>query len=73
MNLSNPSPSRIEAANPLLTRIKAEFLEMPGLHLTPWQAQRLWGLDARACDEALNALVEGAFLHRTSSGAYSRG
>jgi hypothetical protein len=72
MNLSDSSPSRVETANPLLTRIKAEFLEMPGLQLTPWQAQRLWGLDAQACDEALNALVEGAFLHRTSSGAYSR-
>ena len=38
---------------------------MPGLQLTPWQAQRLWGLDAKACDDALKALVEGAFLHRT--------
>ena len=72
MNLPNPFPSRIETTTPLLTRIKAEFLEMPGLRLTPWQAQRLWGLDAKSCDEALNALVEGAFLHRTSSGAYSR-
>ena len=45
---------------------QAEFLEMPG------QAQRLWGLDAKACDDALKALVEGAFLHRTASGAYSR-
>ena len=72
MNLSHSSLSRVETASPLLTRIKAEFLEMPGLQLTPWQAQRLWGLDAKACDEALNALVEGAFLHRPSSGAYSR-
>ena len=72
MNLPNPSSSRIETANPLLTRIRAEFLEMPGLQLTPWQAQRLWGLDAKSCDDALNALVAGAFLHRTSSGAYSR-
>ena len=72
MNLSNAIHSQTETANPLLVRIKAEFLEMPGLQLTPWQAQRLWGLDAKACDDALNALVEGAFLHRTSSGAYSR-
>jgi hypothetical protein len=72
MNLSNSSSSGVEPANPLLTRIKAEFLEMPGLQLTPWQAQRLWGLDAKACDDALEALVEGAFLHRTSSGAYRR-
>ena len=72
MNLSNSVHSQTETPNPLLTRIKAEFLEMPGLQLTPWQAQRLWGLDAKACDDALNALVAGAFLHRTSSGAYSR-
>ena len=72
MNLSTPVHSQTPTGNPLLTRIKAEFLEMPGLQLTPWQAQRLWGLDAKACDDALNALVDGAFLHRTSTGAYSR-
>ena len=72
MNYSNAATSPTETANPLLIRIKAEFLEMPGLQLTPWQAQRLWGLDAKECDDALKALVEGAFLHRTSGGAYSR-
>ena len=72
MNDTNAVTSPTEMANPLLIRIKAEFLEMPGLQLTPWQAQRLWGLDAKACDEALKALVEGAFLHRTAAGAYSR-
>jgi len=72
MNRSNARPAPMETPNPLLTRIKAEFLEMPGLQLTPWQAQRLWGLDAKACDDVLRALVEGAFLHRTASGAYSR-
>ena len=72
MNYLNAVTSLTETANPLLIRIKAEFLEMPGLQLTPWQAQRLWGLDAKACDDALKALVEGEFLHRTSSGAYSR-
>ena len=72
MNYTNAVTSPIQTANPLLTRIKAEFLEMPGLKLTPWQAQRLWGLSAKECDEALAALVDGAFLHRTSGGAYSR-
>jgi hypothetical protein len=72
MNLSNTTPSRTDTTSPLLTRIKAEFLEMPGLQLTPWQAQRLWGLDKKACDDALNALVDGAFLHRTPTGTYSR-
>ena len=72
MNYSNAVTSPTETPNPLLMRIKAEFLEMPGLQLTPWQAQRLWGLDAKACDDALKALVDGEFLHRTSGGAYSR-
>ena len=72
MKFSNPVHSPTPTGSPLLTRIKAEFLEMPGLQLTPWQAQRLWGLDAKSCDDALNTLVEGAFLHLTSSGAYSR-
>ena len=72
MNYSNAVTSSAETPNPLLIRIKAEFLEMPGLQLTPWQAQRLWGLDAKSCDDALKALVDGEFLHRTSAGAYSR-
>ena len=53
MNYSNAMTSPTETPNPLLMRIKAEFLEMPGLQLTPLQAQRLWGLDAKACDDAL--------------------
>ena len=72
MNRSNAVTSTMATAGPLLTRIKAEFLEMPGLQLTPWQAQRLWGLNAKECEDALKALVDGDFLHRTSSGAYGR-
>ncbi len=29
--------------------IRAEHLEIPGLHLTTRQVQRLWGLDAVMC------------------------
>lgn len=57
---------------PLLIRIKAEYTEMPGLQLTPWQAQRLWGLEQQQCDCALKALVDGAFLQRMANGAYIR-
>lgn len=59
-------------ADPLLVRIKAEFIEMPGLRVTPWQAQRLWGLEPGPCDEALTALVGAAFLRRTPNGSYVR-
>ncbi len=35
----------------VLRRIQGEFIEMPGLRLTPAQAQRLWGLERAVCDE----------------------
>jgi hypothetical protein len=55
----------------LVNRIKAEYLELPGLHLTPWQAQRLWGLDQVQCEAVLEVLVETAFLRKTKGGAYA--
>jgi hypothetical protein len=55
----------------LVNRIKAEYLELPGLQLTPWQAQRLWGLDQVQCDAILEVLVETAFLRKTKNGAYA--
>lgn len=56
----------------LLNRIKAEYLEMPGLQLTRWQAQRLWCLEAVQCDALLEALVDAEFLRRTADGSYVR-
>ena len=56
----------------LLNRIKSEFIEMPGLQLTPWQAQRLWGVGQPECEAVLGALVGMAFLRRTANGAYVR-
>jgi hypothetical protein len=55
-----------------LRRVKGEYLEMPGLRLTPAQAQRLWGLDREACDALLGALVDTRFLYRTRDGAFMR-
>ena len=54
----------------VVRRIKGEYLEMPGLRLTPRQAQRLWLLDERACDAVLGALVQARFLARTRDGAF---
>jgi hypothetical protein len=53
-------------------RIRAEYLEMPGLHLTERQAERLWGLDESTCEAVLVALEEEKFLRRTQAGTYSR-
>jgi hypothetical protein len=55
-----------------LRRARGEYIEMPGLRLTPAQAQRLWGLDQSACDALLGALVDAKFLRRTRDGAFIR-
>ena len=49
-----------------------EFQELPGLHLTKPQIQRLWGLDALTCDALLDALVGSHFLRCTDNGTYAR-
>jgi Fic family protein len=54
----------------LMRRIEAEFREMPGLVLTAAQAQRLWGLEATACDAVLAHLTARGVLARTKAGAY---
>ena len=56
----------------VLRRVQGEYIEMPGLRLTPTQAQRLWGLDRTACDTLLGALVDAKFLLRTRDGAFVR-
>jgi hypothetical protein len=56
----------------VLQRIQGEYLEMPGLRLTPAQAQRLWGLERDVCDALLGALVDAKFLAQTRDGAFVR-
>lgn len=56
----------------VLSRVRGEYIEMPGLRLTTAQAQRLWGLDRDACDALLGALVDSKFLFRTRDGAFMR-
>ena len=55
-----------------LQLIRSEYLEMPGLHLTKAQVQRLWGLDPVSCQCLLDALVDARFLKRTSDDVYVR-
>ena len=56
----------------VLQRIQGEFVEMPGLRLTPAQAQRLWGLERDVCNAVMGALVDAKFLAQTRDGAYVR-
>jgi hypothetical protein len=53
-------------------RARAEFLEMPGLKLTPAQAQRLWALDRALCDAVLAALVDAHFLVPSGHASFVR-
>ena len=54
----------------LCERIRGEYREMPGLHLTVSQAGRLWHEDAEVCRAVLDQLVVEGFLHRTRGGGY---
>lgn len=62
------SPARL-LSEATLRRIRAEFLEMPGLKLTVSQAQRLWGMDRSTCEALIDELTESRFLSRTRDGA----
>ena len=71
--------SRREKGDPVKTTIEraiavveAEYREMPGLMLTPGQAQRLLGLDIGTCARALATLTQRRFLKQTADGAYLR-
>ncbi len=55
-----------------LRRIRAEYLEMPGLKLTAAQAQRLWGFDPVQCEVLLAKLMAVGFLRRMRDGTYVR-
>ena len=56
----------------LLHRVRSEFLEMPGLRLTPAQAARLWALDRQTSERLLDGLTMAGFLFKNREGAYLR-
>ena len=55
---------------PWLDIVRAEYLEIPGLHLTKAQMQRLWSFDQQICDRVLNALIGANFLKRADRDGY---
>jgi hypothetical protein len=63
-------PLHDDGITPLLHRVRGEFLEMPGLRLTPAQAARLWSLDRSTSDRILDGLTIAGFLLKNRSGAY---
>jgi hypothetical protein len=56
----------------VLERIRAEYLEMPGLRLNAGQVQRLCGVERELCKDVLDALVEREFLCLKLDGTYAR-
>ena len=51
---------------PVVDRVRAEFVEMPGLELTLAQAVRLWTLGVDDCRHVIDALVDVGFLKWTA-------
>jgi hypothetical protein len=50
----------------VVDRVRAEFLEMPGLELTMPQAVRLWNLGFDDCRNVIDALIDAGFLRWTA-------
>ncbi len=56
-----------------VARVRAEYLEMPGLSLTKWQMRRLWVIDTDTCDAVVRVLVASGFLRQGVHETYTRG
>jgi hypothetical protein len=52
----------------LVTRIKSEFNESPGMCLTLRQGARLWGIAPEECAKVVDRLVAEQFLRWTRNG-----
>lgn len=53
-------------------RIRAEFLEMPTMQVTPEQVERLSGVESQICKTVLDDLVRAGFLCISANGSYGR-
>jgi len=56
----------------LVIRIRAEYLELPGLRLTLEQASRLFGVSLDECQPVLSRLVSIRFLKTLRDGSFIR-
>ena len=52
--------------------VRAEYDEIPGLHLTEPQFRRLFGVDATLGAQLLATLVRTAFLRQSRTGGFVR-
>jgi hypothetical protein len=56
----------------IVERVRSEYLEMPGMRLTPQQLQRLCGIGPSLCYAVLESMVESQFLAVRPDGTYVR-
>jgi hypothetical protein len=68
----DPDESIAVTAADLVARARCEFLEMPGLHVTPAQAARLWQVNQEVASAVLDALADARFLVRTRAGSFAQ-
>jgi hypothetical protein len=69
------TPNRAAAVmdtDALVTRIKSEFNESPGMCLTLRQGARLWGIAPEECAKLVDLLVAEQFLRWTRNGELVR-
>lgn len=60
------------AREQVVQRMRCEFAEMPGLHLTFAQVSRLLGLRPDICRRILTSLVSEGYLRTQEGGQYCR-
>ena len=56
--------------NATITRVRAEFEEMPSLRVTSEQARVLFGLPGQFAEWVLRCLMRDGYLDRTPRGEY---
>jgi len=54
----------------VLDRVRGEYRKMPGLRLTPSQAQRLFQVEPALCAALLNVLMDEHFLVLAANGLF---
>ena len=62
----------MRSVSELIARVRAEYMEMPGLALTASQVERLCGIEQAMCRLVLDTLIAGAFLCVKPDGRYAR-
>ena len=56
----------------VVDRVRAEYLEMPGLRLKAEQVERLCGVERKVCRLVLDTLLDAKFLCVKPDGHYAR-